>query len=468
MREIPQLQVLCLRSIGSHSCSVEVTFAKNADDNTLSKASRLLRSFHQRPIEDDDSAPQDDSTTTTTTIASVPMKRTACIGKGSARRDQANEVDLNHPIIACRMGSTELTDESIDDSNKSTSTLLIMEHGNPALDCLQSYVDSLVELGRMDDSRLGLHFFEEWKCNVLLGSGKTLQELDTPRKKRRRGTGTTSPTTTNTNTNTNTNNQDLALGSLSLHNCSIFEETIGAMVEAQIGDCLGVLDITGVHSLNDAMLEQLLPTCPHILRLSIKNCRRLTRISTQLIGTHQKNLQCLDIGGSYNVTPQDLLDILPNLPDMTELHASGLAWSNPLVQELCSLRAWQGLSLGFTPYLTAMGLKDALTPIADSLQTLALPFCEAMVDNAFLGVLGRNLPNVVCLDVRGNSNLSNLTGWYDGRASANLKAQTLIVLARYSNVSKQSLEDTKRIHPLETTQMVCILDGGGVGIGIRR
>jgi hypothetical protein len=458
MREIPQLQVLCLRAIGSQSCSVEVTFAKNADEQP-SVASRLLRSFHRRPIEDPSSLPQDVSTTetTVTTITSVPMKRTACIGKGSARRDQANEVDLNHPIIACRMGSTELTEDfSIDD------TLLIMEHGNPALDCLQSYVDSLVELGRMDDSRLGLHFFEEWKCNVLLGSGKSIQvDTSTPRKKRRRGS-TASPT------NNNKNDQDLALGSLSLHNCSFFEETIGAMVEAQIGDCLGVLDITGVHSLNDAMLEQLLPTCPHILRLSIKNCRRLTRISTQLIGTHQKKLQCLDIGGSYNVSPQDLLDVLPNLPDMVELHASGLAWSNPLVQELCSLRAWKGLSLGFTPYLTATGLKDALTPVAESLQTLALPFCEAMVDNAFLGVLGRNLPNVKCLDVRGNSNLSNLTGWYDGRASANLKAQSLIVLARYSNVSKQSLEDTKRIHPLETAQMVCILDGGGVGIGIRR
>ena len=332
MREIPQLQVLCLRSIGSQSCSVEVTFAKNADEQP-SVASRLLRSFHQRPIEE----PQDVSTatatttvaaattTTTTAITSIPMKRTACIGKGSARRDQANEVDLNHPIIGCRMGSTELTeDSSIDDS------LLIMEHGNPALDCLQSYVDSLVELGRMDDSRLGRHFFEEWKCNVVLGSGKSIEVETTPRKKRRRG-GNASPT------NNNKSDQVLALGSLSLHNCSFFEETIGAMVEAKIGDCLGVLDITGVHSLNDAMLEQLLPTCPHILRLSIKNCRRLTRISTQLIGTHLKNLQCLDIGGSYNVTPQDLLDILPNLPDMVELHASGLAWSNPLVQELCSL-----------------------------------------------------------------------------------------------------------------------------------
>ena len=39
-----------------------------------------------------------------------------------------------------------------------------MEHGNPALDCLQSYIDALVELGRMDDGRLGLHFFEEWRC----------------------------------------------------------------------------------------------------------------------------------------------------------------------------------------------------------------------------------------------------------------------------------------------------------------
>jgi hypothetical protein len=75
---------------------------------------------------------------------------------------------------------------------------LILQYANPALNCLQSYYDSLVELGRMDDSRLGLHFFEEWRANVLLEAGLPLTPKIKPGaaaparsiatfKKRRRG-----------------------------------------------------------------------------------------------------------------------------------------------------------------------------------------------------------------------------------------------------------------------------------------
>jgi hypothetical protein len=68
-----------------------------------------------------------------------------------------------------------------------------------------------------------------------------------------------------------------------------------------------------------------------------------------------------------------------------------------------------------------------------------------MVDAALLGVMGRHLPHLTTLDVRGNSNLSSLTGWYDGRATIvpAVSSQALFVLARYANISKSSLEDTK-------------------------
>jgi hypothetical protein len=85
-----------------------------------------------------------------------------------------------------------------------------------------------------------------------------------------------------------------------------------------------------------------------------------------------------------------------------------------------------------------------------------------------MGLLGRNLPHVISLDVRGNQQLSTMTGWYDGRTSADLPTQALTVLARYSAITETSVEETKRIHPLETTDLVVVLDGGGMGIGITR
>ena len=461
-REIPPLHTLCLRAVGSHACSAEDSFCITKAKR-LSTASRLLRSFHRRPAlkginnnnnsnneKDQDALPpaltsegDNKEDGNLSGLHQIPLKRTPCIGKGSARRNQANEVDLNHPIIACSTTPTDLGGD------------LIMEFGNPAVDCLQSYIDSLVELGRMDDSRLGQHFFTEWKANVMLADGKELS--DTPRKSRRRSLTQTTPS-----------EEPVPLGALSLYNCTIFDETINAMVESNMGENLAVLDLTGIQGLSDEMVIKLLPHCPNLQRLSVKNCRRLTKASVDAIGAHLKKLCFLDIGGSFNVKPQDLLDVIPGLPDMEELHASGLAWSNPLVQDLCAMRPWKRLSLGFTQFVTAAGLKEGLVLVADSLTSLALPFCETMVDNALLGVLGRNLPNVVCLDLRGNGAVNSISGWYDGRASANLKGDPLVVLARYSSITKQSVEETKRIHPLEAAQLTCILDGGGVGLGIRR
>ena len=102
MREIPDLQTFCLRSVGSHSCSAEDSFAKlkNGEPST---ASRLLRSFHRRPNARTTGVTADTSMIDPSqpSIEQIPMERRPCIGPGSARRVNANEVDLNHPIVGC-------------------------------------------------------------------------------------------------------------------------------------------------------------------------------------------------------------------------------------------------------------------------------------------------------------------------------------------------------------------------------
>lgn len=435
MREIPSLQVLCLRSVGSLGCSAERTFdpsksrknkkgKRQSTDEvppTRSSASKLLQSF------DDE----------------VKVSRIPAIGKGSARRNQANDVDLNHPWIGTWSG------------NDPETQVLEMEYGSSSLDVLQAFIDALVELGRMDDSKLGVHFFREWKANVLAkNEPDSKKSLTPPSKKRAKREQATVD----------------KFGSLSLHNATLGEDTVNAMVESGMPIHLAVLDMTGIQPLTDDFLYPILKDAKNLKRLSVKNCRRLTNKTLENLGHFNTQLTSLDIGGAYNLKPQAVLEVCANLFHLKELYASGLSWTDSLLQELTSLRGWKGLSVGFAPLLTAAGFKAAMLSQTTCLLSLSIPFCEQMVDAALLGALGRHLPLLRALDVRGNTNLVSLTGWYDGRATLAPKPdpQRLLVLARYSGVTKASLEDTKRIHPLDAMQLECILDSGGIGLGIQR
>lgn len=200
-----------------------------------------------------------------------------CFGKGCTRRANANDLDINHPFIATRDRFPEF--------------------GNPALDCLQSYLDSLVELGRLDDSRLGVNFWKEWKRNV----------VDSSRKRKR--------------------SDAPIVGSLSLHNSLISEDTVEAMIKSGMGASVGVLDLTGVQTLTDDLVSDLLSTMPNLQRLSLKNCRRLTGVSLQAVATNLQSLSSLDIGGSYNITTAELLEVLPSMQNLDEIYAGGLGWT---------------------------------------------------------------------------------------------------------------------------------------------
>jgi hypothetical protein len=460
MREIPNLQTLCLRAVGSQRSSTESTFA-TLENGDLSFASRLLRSFHNRGSK----SVGDVSGSTGNnlkTVQDIPIPPRPCIGPGSSRRLNANEVDMNHPFIGCR--------ERTSDPNNNRFQPLVMQHGNPALDFLQSYIDTLVDLGRMDDRRLGLNFFREWKANVQLAEAinatNTLESNNTPtkttpsKKRRRSGGGAT--------TSQDTNSTNISLGSLSLHNCTIADDTVDCMLKSNMCFHLAVLDLTGLRGLTDNLAMRLFKSSPNIQRLSLKNCRKITGETIHKLVVLKK-LTSLDIGGCFNVTTMDILDVIPFLPELKELHASGLPWNDSSVQSLVSIRdTWRGLSLGFSPNMTQPMLRESLLQLGDSLQSLALPFCENVVDNALLGVLGRNMPALQFLDLRGNGNLTTITGFYDGRTSADLPVQPLTVVGRYSGLSEACIEETRRVHPMHTmgNLLTVYLDEKGMGAAI--
>ncbi|VEU41941.1 unnamed protein product [Pseudo-nitzschia multistriata] len=629
-REIPNLSVLALRAIGHARCKADETFAPNKDGSP-STASRLLRSFHHRPVlacgetiseylerAEESKKQSETARAEVPSIELIPMKRTPAIGIGSGRRKQANDVDLNHPWIAAYQHQhlpehTSTTDGGRSDEMVQTETdesstpnafeqqqqqkhqpqpqpqpqpppkvsdliptnprdrTLVIENGCCALDLLQSYADALVELGRMDDSRLGLRFFAEFKTNIELSYKASAQKapaerskteaaptnavppapLDAPipkKKKRKRSGGASAAAAARKKKEAEALAEarrrarilaalPKSTGSLSLYNCEVLRETTQNLLNSGILAHISALDLTGLQTLTDDTLSKLLgATGLQLRRLSVKNCRRLTDAAVHHMCEHSPNLEAVDLGGDYNISPAIVVDCLAvktirrgrgifttqALPKLVELHASGIGpsggWTDDLLPELFALRGWRALSIGFSPSLTFAGWKAAILSVeqkfavgeeeamvlsqdqggeavaappaensnesssssnmCQTLLSLGIPFCEQhLVNNAWLGLMGRHFPHLRALDVRGNHYLSNITSWYDGRATIDSSSskintkQSLVVLARYCGISQNSVEETKRIYPLAAggdDALTVVTESDGIGWGILR
>jgi len=640
-----------------HSSSSSSSSSSSQPRTRPSSASRLLRSFNHRPtlqhhqtMEDFmeaaaeaaeilvnqqqelelESSGKDELlllydeynlvSTLVPSIEQIPMQRQPSIGIGSGRKAQANDIDLNHPWIGIYQPPfpppqssdndndndndrkrTVVNDNNNDGNNDGNipmnpgEQLLVSEFGSCALDLLQCYIDTLIEAGRMDDTRLGYHFFQEFKINIQLchdtktntkmsttaagaqqqGSTPTTTTAADPhattdmtmatattamqmqmnmnvpipkKKKRKRGgsSGVSSAAERKKELEKRAAEKKVeaarqaailaavpkSRGSLSLHNTIMATNTMSHLISSNVLYHISNLDLTGIQTLTDLILSSILvETGYQLKRLSVKNCRRLTDLTLHNLGTHSSNLVALDIGGDYNINTHSVIDVLTptivkrgrgvytttKLPHLTELHASGIGnqggWTDELLPGLFGVRGWSALSIGFSPYLTFEGWKNAIFDVeskqtalqlqaeqeggtttttrdenmCQTLQSLAVPFCEqTLVTNAWLGLMGRHLPNLRALDVRGNHQLTSLTGWYDGRATIShmlhspqaQQHQSLLILARYSGVNENSVKDTKQIYPMGTPSSaygenvdplkVVLSSSDGIGWGILR
>lgn len=336
---------------------------------------------------------------------------------------------------------------------------LTIENSNCAVECMQQFIDALVESGRAGDSRMGVHFFREWVIAVVgeeaAASAKRGGKSNSKKRQKK----------------VKAANEALPLGSLSLHNFAAGSvQTFGAMEKANVGCCLGTLDVSGVHCLTDSLLVGVICSgaFPRLRRLSVKNCRKLTGKGIAALGKLTK-LCALDVGGCFNVQPEDVVSLVRNHPStkkgrLTEIYASGLGWTDVALEEIVDATAGhlRGLGIGFSPYVSGPGFILALSKLESTLDRLAVPFCPGMDDTA-ASALGKKLPNLAVLDIRGCNKVYSLSGMMDGRVNS-ASAGHLFVLARYSGISNNSLEETMRLYD----GLCCILDGGGIGEGIRR
>jgi len=357
---------------------------------------------------------------------------------------------------------------------------LTIENGNHAVECLQQFIDALVESGRAGDTRMGVRFFREWAAavvgrDVAAGWDAAAAAAAAPpggggdagggrsSKKRQKGAPAAAVGI----------DDSAPLGSLSLHNFSNGAmRTFRSMERANVGRCLGTLDVTGVHGLTDAILSNVIcgGSFPRLRRLSVKNCRKLTGKGIASL-VRLPNLSALDVGGCFNVHPDDVVSLVRGHPStrrggFEEVYASGLGWTDVALEAIVDATAGRlrGLGVGFSPYISGPGLILTLSRLSSTLDHLAVPFCPGM-DDAVASALGKKLPRLAVLDIRGCNKVYSLSGMMEGRAGA-ASAKHLFVLARYSGISINSLEETLRLYESET--LTCILDGGGTGGGIRR
>lgn len=536
MREIPSLRTLALRAVGPARCNPELTFggpgaapprsaavdAGNTSDSDgnddggggapgegapkdgSSKGSSSPDKEKNKKKDAMSYLPPEEPTLTSRLLRSL---RTCSHLKQqpyrSPCRPNANDVDISQPWIMAAYPPREVESnaplaasaaeggaaEGVAASS-GEGEFLTIENTNHAVECLQLFVDALVESGRAGDDRMGVHFFREWVA-AATGRAETRESALAARrrKKKRGGDGGSAATPGRSKKKQKTNggyaaatasaiDEELPLGSLSLHNFSAGSiRTFRSMERANVGACLGTLDISGVHGLTDQILSTVIcgGSFPRLRRLSVKNCRKLTGRGVASL-VNLPDLSALDIGGCFNVHPNDVVSLVRAHPstrrgEFREVYASGLGWTDVALEEIVDATAGmlRGLGVGFSPYISGPGLILTLSKVAGTLDRLAVPFCPGM-DDSVASALGGKLPRLAVLDVRGCGKLYSLSGMMEGRVGAasasSGKSGHLFVLARYSGVSNNSLDETMRLY--EHEGLTCVLDGGGIGGGIRR
>lgn len=499
MREIAPLRILALRAVGPPGCQPELTFGgpprpkkKKQDgdnDGTIESKTNASPSADE-PINSTDASdssppPPDEPTITSRLLRSLRNSSMAIQPYvAGTTRANASDVDISQPWTMAIYPPRDTTMNDEDDDYKynlpldESTEFLTIENGNHAVTCLQMFIDALVESGRAGDDRLGVHFFREWVQAVTGGMEINRPEKaqkQRPKKKQKKG---------NTNSNSNSSRQfdHLPLGTLSLHNlASASIHTFRSMQHANVGSCLGTLDLTGAHGLTDSILSEVIcsGSFPRIQRLSLKNSRKLTGKAVANL-VKLRHLRAVDVGGCFNIHPNDVIEMVQQHPGtkkgtLTEIYAGGLGWTDVALETLIELTSThlRGLGIGFSTYLSGPGLVLMLTKAAETLDRLSIPFV-ASVDDAVASALGKALPKLAVLDIRGCNKVYSLTGMMDGRIAAGNSgaevAKHLFVLARYSGISNNSLEETSKLYRNELGEPIfdCVLDGGGTGGGVRR
>lgn len=233
MREIASLQTLCLRTIGAPACDPEqVLSGKPKKPKLLRRASSVLTTSGDKSQEEDEAdvtpcPPPPDVPTLVSRLLhrmrdlDVPLR-----AYKSPRGNNANDVDINHPwnlkIYPQREAENNapiLIPEKRDGESaivEEPTEYLVLEGQNPAVECMQMFIDAVVESGRAGDKRMGVLFWRELyravtgqDAPVAVVETSEMAGLKRPKKKQKKDKVKKAAAVST---------PDFPLGSLSLHN----------------------------------------------------------------------------------------------------------------------------------------------------------------------------------------------------------------------------------------------------------
>ena len=104
---------------------------------------------------------------------------------------------------------------------------------------------------------------------------------------------------------------------------------------------------------------------------------------------------------------------------LTEIHASGVGWTDELLDAFMGLveNHLTGLSFGFSPMLTSQ-VGSILSRTGQTLTSLAMHFCGFMTIDLSIQ-LGKVLPNLRVFDIHGAGSINSITSTLDARATVN-------------------------------------------------
>ncbi|KAL9181263.1 hypothetical protein ACHAXT_010068 [Thalassiosira profunda] len=193
MREIPSLSILALRAVGPPACNPEVTFGgpraarKRPADGSSSDSDNEEETGNDNSTPTDNnkeqgkedkeasaSLPPPEPTVTSRLLRSLrdsTQSQRPYVGSGrpNAKRSTPGSwppFPRGNPTTMPRCSSRRINEAGSADATSSQKEFLVIDHSNRAIECLQLFLDALMESGRAGDSRLGVHFFREWVAAV--------------------------------------------------------------------------------------------------------------------------------------------------------------------------------------------------------------------------------------------------------------------------------------------------------------
>lgn len=168
--------------------------------------------------------------------------------------------------------------------------------------------------------------------------------------------------------------------SLRLKNAKISGKYIRRVVERC--RALVQLDIEGTFQVDDVTVSRILECCPHLNRINLRNCRKLTDLALDNIAKNAKELTALDIGGNFNMSHSGMKKFLnsPKVENFVELNISGLMLTDDAVHAIarrCPLLTRVGFSYGD---ISENALRTLLENVGEQLESLCIAWLATNIN----------------------------------------------------------------------------------------